>query len=107
MAASSSSGGLSFELPAHAAPSSRREPLSLLVAFSGEGEDPAALVNSYLDNYVGGGAEAVEAEAFCVAGHPQGAVADQARAQERRGLQLGEPSGIEKQKRWSAEAYSA
>src|ERR671910_476381 len=79
MAASSSSGGCSFEPPAHAAPSPRanRWPSS-----------SPALVNGYLDNYVGGGAESVEAEAFGVVGHPQGAVADQARAQERRGLHV-------------------
>jgi hypothetical protein len=38
---------------------------------------------------VGGGAEAEQAEALRVAGEAEGPVADQARAQQRRGLQIG------------------
>ena len=88
MAASSSSGGSSVRASGPRGAQLAREALALLVAIPGKREDLPALVQSYLDDYVGGGAEAVEAEAFGVAGHPQGAVADQARAQKRRGLQV-------------------
>src|ERR687890_2765584 len=65
-----------------------REILALLVAVPGEREDLSALMDRYLDDYVGGGTEAVEAEPSGVARGPQGAVADQARAQQRRGLEV-------------------
>jgi hypothetical protein len=65
-----------------------REPLALLVAGAGERKDLAALVGRDLRDYVGGGAEAVEAQAFGVAAHAEGAVADQARAEQRRGLEV-------------------
>src|SRR5215210_8604216 len=65
-----------------------REALALLVTIPGEREDLPALMNGHLDDYVGGVAEAVEAEAFGVADHGQRAVADQARAQQRRGLKV-------------------
>src|SRR5215208_750128 len=74
--------------PSPRSPELAREALALLVAIPGERKDLPALMQGHLDDYVGGGAEAVEAEAFGVAGHPQGAIADQARAQQRRGLEI-------------------
>ena len=56
------------------------------VAGAGEGEELAALVPGDLGHDVGGGAEAPDAEAAGVAGHAQGAQADQAGAQQRGGL---------------------
>ena len=64
------------------------ERLPLVVTFAGEGEDPASLMGGDLRDYVGRGPEAVEAEAFGVAGHAEGAVADQTRAQEQRRLEI-------------------
>ncbi len=56
------------------------------VAGAGEGVELAALVPGDLGHDVGGGAEAPDAEAARVAGHAQGAVADQAGAEQRGGL---------------------
>src|SRR5215210_2591973 len=70
-----------------------REALALLVTIPAEREDLPALMNGHLDDYVGGVAEAVEAEAFGVADHGQRAVADQTRAQERCGLEVQVPLG--------------
>ena len=90
--------------PAHSAPSSRANACAASSPGAGEGEDPPALVARHLADDVGGRAEAVEPEPLGVARQPQRAVADQARAQERRGLQVRKPSGIGKQKRSSATA---
>ena len=45
-------------------------------------------MNGDLDDEMGRGAEAVEAQPLCVTGEAQGAVADQAGAQQRGGLQV-------------------
>ena len=63
-----------------------RELLALVVALAGEGEDPPALVGRDLAEDVRGGAEAVEADPLGVADQAQRAVADQARAEQRRRL---------------------
>src|SRR5262249_20950706 len=55
-----------------------------LVARTHEGEDRAALVTRQLRDDVGGGAEAVEAEAPRIARPAQRAIADEAGAHERR-----------------------
>ena len=62
------------------------EVLGRRVAGAGEGEELAALVAGDLGHDVGGGAEAPDAEPTCVAGHAQGAPADQAGAEQRGGL---------------------
>src|SRR6185503_21314711 len=54
----------------------------------GERERAPALVDRDLADDVRGGAEAVQPDALGVAAHPQRAVADQARAEERRGLEV-------------------
>src|SRR6185503_11184986 len=54
----------------------------------GERERAPALVDRDLADDVRGGAEAVQPDALGVAAHPQRAVADQARAEERRGLEI-------------------
>ncbi len=64
-----------------------RERLRLIVAGPGEGVDLLPLVNRHLGQDVRRRAEAVEAQALhVVAGEPIGAVADQTRAEQRRGL---------------------
>ena len=69
MAASSGSGGASPDVPGPLRAERERERLRLAVARPREGEDAPALVARDLDDDVGGGAEAVEAEALGVAGH--------------------------------------
>ena len=61
-----------------------------VVARAREGEHAPALVDGDLADDVRGGAEAVEPEPLRVAGHPQRPVADQAGAQQRRGLAVAE-----------------
>ena len=87
IAASRGSGGSASDGPAHAAPSSRAKRLAGRVAGAREGEDLAALGAGDLRDDVGRGAEAVEPEPLGpVAGGDQGAVADEAGAEERRGV---------------------
>ncbi len=74
-----------------------RERLRGLVAGAGEGEHLAPLPAGDLGEDVGGGAEAVQAQAGSVAAHAQRAVADQAGAQQRRSLGARVPLGIGKQ----------
>ena len=86
MAASSGVGGRSSEPPAQTAPSAR-EVLRRLVAGSCERVDAPAFLACDLRDEVSGGAEAVKAEvAGVVAGSAQAAPADQAGAQQRRGM---------------------
>src|SRR5829696_705741 len=65
-----------------------REPLAFFVAGAREGEDPAALVGGDLRDYVRCGPEAVETQALGVADPTESPVADQARAEERSGLEV-------------------
>ena len=65
-----------------------------------------ALVDRDLGDDVRRGAEAVQAELLRVAAQAQSAVADQPRAQQRRGLVVG-VAVRDKQKRSSATVYSA
>src|SRR5205823_5898224 len=62
-----------------------RERLPCRVAAAGEGEDAAALVTGDLRDDVRGGAESVDAEVVGVAGEFEGAVPDEAGAEQRRG----------------------
>src|SRR5581483_7649345 len=63
-----------------------RERLGLQVAGTGEGEDAAALGTGYLSEQVCSRTKTVEAEIRAAAGGPVGAIADEARAKERRQL---------------------
>ena len=74
--------------PAHSQPSERANACAAVVAGAGEGEHAPPLVERDLADDVRRGAEAVEAEALGVAGHPQRAVADQPGAEQRRGLEV-------------------
>src|SRR5206468_9317864 len=67
--------------------------LCALVARPGEGEHAPALVDGDLADDVRRRAEAVDPEPSRVAGHPERAEADQARAQQRRGLEVREAVG--------------
>ena len=67
------------------------ERLRAVVALARERVDLAVLGARDLDDDVRGRAEAVEPEAPGVAAHAQAAVADEARAQQRRGLVVREP----------------
>ena len=60
----------------------------LVVSGACECEDPSALVERDLADDVRRGSEAVQAESLGVAGHSQRPVADQARAEERSGLEI-------------------
>ena len=71
----------------------QREGLRGVVVGAREGEDAPALVQRDLADDVRAGAEAVEPEALRVAGHAQRAVADEPRAQQRRGLEVAEALG--------------
>src|SRR5262249_6517967 len=66
-----------------------REGLTLLVARPREGVPLAAVRARDLGEDGRGGSEAVEAELPALSGQAQRAEADQARAQQRRGLQVG------------------
>ncbi len=70
-----------------------RERLSPVVAGARECVDLPSLVDRHLADLMGGRAEAVQAQARCVARQPQGAVADQAAAQQWRRLHVGELVG--------------
>ena len=63
MAASSCSGGISSEPPAHAAPSARAKSCARRIAGPREGEDFAALMPRHLRHDMRRRAEAVDAEA--------------------------------------------
>jgi hypothetical protein len=63
---------------------------------AGEGEDASALVCCDLGHDVGRGPEAVETESLGIAGEAQRAVSDQAGAQQRSSLQVGETLGDRK-----------
>src|SRR5690606_24004656 len=65
-----------------------RERLGPLVAVAGERIDAPPLPGRDLGEDVRGVAETVEAETLCIPGHRQRAVADQARAQQRRRLSI-------------------
>src|SRR6202007_269549 len=82
MAASSGSGGASSEPPAQARAERAREALRVVIAGPGEGMDAAALPDRDLGEDVGGGAEAVDAEALAGPGHAVAAPAGQSRAHE-------------------------
>src|SRR5205807_7112131 len=69
------------------------ESLCCRIVATGEGEHPAPLVAGDLDDDVGGGAEAVEAEPLRIPGPPQGAVADEPGAEQGRRLQVGTAGG--------------
>src|ERR1700749_1426138 len=58
------------------------------IARASEGEQPESLVTRYLRHDVGGGAKAVDPDERRVPGHPQGAVADEAGAHQRRRLDV-------------------
>ena len=108
IAASSSSGGGPQRVAGPLGAELAREPLRLLVARAREGEHAPALMARHLRDDVRRRAEAVEPEPLGVAGQPQRAVADQAGAQQRRGLRgRRSRSGSGKQKRSSATARSA
>src|SRR5207245_1552502 len=83
IAASSGSGGAASEPPAHSAPSERAK---RCVSGAGEREEPAALEARDLRHDVGGRAEAVDAECSRVTRGRERAIADQARAEQRRGF---------------------
>ena len=88
IAASSGSGGAAPDAPGPLGAEPACEARARVVAGAREREHPAPLVAGDLADDVRRGAEAVEAEALGVAGHPQGAVADEPRAQQRRGLEV-------------------
>src|SRR5690242_18435787 len=58
------------------------------VARSSEGEDLPSLVARHLSDDVGRGAKAVDAELARIASHPQGSVADEPGAEQRRRLNI-------------------
>ena len=93
IAASSCSGGCSSLPPAHVAPSVRANSWVALVVRARERVDLAALVDGDLADHVRRRPEPVQPEALRVAGEPQRAVADQAAAQQRRGLLVGQLVG--------------
>ncbi len=64
--------------------------LGRIVAGPGEGENLPALMARHLGDDMGGGAEAVDADPLGVAGQPQGAVADQPGAEQRRRRDIAE-----------------
>ena len=97
IAASSSSGGRSSELPVQAAPSSRANACASSSPARREGVHLPALVSCDLSDDVGGGAEAVDPEPLALAGHAQRAIADQPGAQQRRRLVVGVVPWIGKQ----------
>ena len=86
IAASSGSGGISSEPPAHTAPSERAKSLRRRIAGPGESIDAPPLPGRDLRQNVGGGAEAIKSERFALAGHAVAAPADQAGAKQRRRL---------------------
>ena len=88
IAASSSSGPGSSDGPGPLAAELERERGGRVVSGPHEAEHPPPLVPRDLDDDVRGGAEAVEAEPFGIAGEAQRAVADQPGAEERRRLQV-------------------
>ncbi len=60
--------------------------LGRFIAGPGEGVDLALLIARYLGDDMCGGAEAIDAQAFAVAGFDQAAIADQPGAKQRRGF---------------------
>ena len=94
IAASSSSGGASSELPAQSAPSSLANSCASSSSGSGEGEDAPSLVRRDLGHDVGRGPEAVETEPLGVAGEAQASGSPIRPAHRQgRGLQAGETLG--------------
>ena len=83
MRAASSSSGAGPSVPRPFGPQLAREGLRGLVTRAREGEHPPPLVARNLRDDVRARSEAVEPDAFGVAREPQGAVADQPRAEER------------------------
>ena len=83
IAASSGSGGLSVRPSRPCGPEGARELLRLDVPLPGEGEDLPALVKPHLCDDVGRPAKPVYPHVLRGTGHPQAAVADKPRAQQR------------------------
>ena len=83
-AASSSSGGASFDAPAHSAPRPAGEVHRCAIAGPDEGEHPAALGARHLGDDVRRRAKAVQPEALGIARHRERAVADETGAEQRR-----------------------
>ena len=86
--AASSGSGSSPAPPAHSAPSPRANACFSAVAGARDREHAPALGGGDLADDVGRAAEAVEPEPLGVAAHPQRAVADQPRAEQRRRLEV-------------------
>ena len=88
IAASSGSGGVSSDEPAQSAPRERANAWPCSSPARVKAKTLPSLVLRDLGDDVRGGAEAVQSEPLGVARHPQRAVADQARAEQRRGLEI-------------------
>src|ERR1700737_3774669 len=69
-------------------PKASREPLLLGIARRRKGENAPALKTGDLRDDVRGVAEAIEPDALSIARQPQGAIADQAGAEQRCGMQI-------------------
>src|SRR6266702_4001171 len=87
-AASSFSGGLSSEPPAHTAPRPRAKSCAARSPGRVKGEDLPSLVARDLCHDMRRRAKAVDADPLALSGHAQGAVANQAGAQQRRRLDI-------------------
>ena len=92
-AASSAAGGAESEPPAHAQPSERANacPVSSCGRVNAKTSRPWR--DRDLRNQVRRGAETIEPDARRVTGHAQRAVADQSRAQQRRGMHVVDACG--------------
>ena len=87
-AASSAAGGAESEPPAHAQPSARAKACPASSCGRVNAKISRPLRDRDLRDQVRRRAEAVESDARGVAGHAQRAVADQSRAQQRRGVHV-------------------
>ncbi len=99
MAASSGSGGVSSDPPAHSAPDRAGERLTGDVAGPGESEHAPPLPAADLGNDVRRSAEAIDADGPPVPGHFERAPADEAGAKQRRGPNRVEVIGQREDKR--------